>query len=151
VAGEELVRGGADLAQPRLRHHVAEARDTLQQARLALPAAGLARDPPVQAGHRGVEYGDAVQVQPAQQRVMLGEPAGQRHGQVRQLPRGAHPADRQVRQHRPAALPVDQRFDHRGGGLAGNLAGNRAELDAGRFQRLRARADWCDLWGFGVS
>jgi hypothetical protein len=36
-------------------------------------------------------------VQAAQQRVMLGEPPGQRHRQVGQLPRGAHPADRQVR------------------------------------------------------
>ena len=136
MAGEMQVRGGADLAQPGLRHHVPEARHGGEQARLALPAAGLARDPLIQAVHRVIEHGDPVQVQAAQQRVMIGEPPGQRHRQVRQLPRGAHPADRQVRQHAAAALPVDQRLDHRRGGLAGYAAGNRAELDAGRLQRL---------------
>ncbi len=137
----EIFASEADIAEMillRLPHHVAEARDGGEQARLPLPARGLAGDPPVQAVHRVLEHGDPVQVQAAQQRVMLGEPPGQRHRQVRQLPRGAHPADRQVRQHLPAALPVDQRLDHRGGRRAGYAAGNRAELDAGRFQRLLA-------------
>jgi hypothetical protein len=60
------VRGGADLAQPRLRHHAAEARHGGEQARLALPAAGLARDPLIQPGDRGVKAGDPVKVQAAQ-------------------------------------------------------------------------------------
>ena len=136
MRGEVQVRGGADLAQPRLRHHVAEPGEGLEQAGLALPPRGLAGDPLIQAVHRVIEHGDPVQVQAAQQRVMTGEPAGQRHRQIGQLPRGAHPADRQVRQHAAAAFPVDQRLDHRGGRRAGYAAGNRAELDPGRFQRL---------------
>jgi len=72
---------------------------------------------------------DGVQVQPAHHRVMVGEPAFQRQGQVRHL--GAGPADGQVRHHRAAPLPVDERLDHRGRSLAGNLGGDRAELDAG--------------------
>ena len=142
------MRGGADLAQPGLRHHVAEARDGREQARLALPARHLARDPLIQPGDRGVEAGDAVLVQAAQQRVMPGEPAGQRHRQVGQLPRRPHPAPGQVRQHAAAAFPVDQRLDHRGGRRPGYAAGNRAELDAGRFQRL---AQPLDLRGAGLD
>jgi hypothetical protein len=65
------VRGGADLAQPGLRHHVPEAGNGGEQAGLALPAGRLARDPLIQPGDRGVKAGDAVLVQAAQQRVML--------------------------------------------------------------------------------
>jgi hypothetical protein len=71
----------------------------------------------------------------AQQRVVIGEPARQRPGQVGQLPGGAHPADRQAGQHPPAALPAGQRLDHRRGRPAGQPAGYRTELDPGRFQR----------------
>ena len=53
MAGEPLVRGRADLAQPRLRHHVPEARDGREQPGLALPARGPARDPLIQASDRG--------------------------------------------------------------------------------------------------
>jgi hypothetical protein len=125
------MRGGADLGQPGAGHHVAESGDGLQQARLPLPARGPGRDPVVQAVDGGVEHLYPVQVQAAQCCVVPGEPAGQRHRQVGQLPGGPHPADGQVRQHAAAAFPVDQRLDHRGGRLAGNLAGHRAELDAG--------------------
>ena len=142
------VRGRADLAQPGLRHHVAEAGDGGEQVRLALPACHLARDPVIQPGDRGVKAVDAVLVQAAQQRVMIGEPAGQRHRQVGQLPGGPHPADRQVRQHGAAAFPVDQRLDHRRGRHPGYLRDNRAELDAGRFQRL---SQPLDLRGAGLD
>ncbi len=74
MAGEVQVRRGADLAQPRPGHDVAEAGEALEQVRLALPAPGLARDPLIQVSDRGVEAGDAVPVQAAQQRVMAGEP-----------------------------------------------------------------------------
>jgi hypothetical protein len=119
-----------------------------EQRGLALPARHLGRDPVIEPGDRDVQAGDAVLVQPAQQRVVLGEPAGQGHRQVGQLARGPHPALGQARQHRPAAFPVDQRFDHRGSGLAGNVGGDRAELDAGRFQRL---AQPLDLGGAGLD
>jgi hypothetical protein len=87
VAGEVQVRGGADLTQPRLRHHVPEAREGLEQVKLPLPRRGLARDLAGQPGHRVIEQLDPVQVQPAQQRVMISEPPRQRHRQVSQLPR----------------------------------------------------------------
>jgi hypothetical protein len=51
-------------------------------------------------------------------------------------------------EHLAAALPIDQRIDHRGGGHPGNLGGDRAELDAGRFQRL---AQPLDLGGAGLD
>ena len=116
VAGEVPVRGRADLAEPRAGHHVPEAGFGGEQVDLALPARGPASDPLVQATDRSVEAGDAVAVQSAQQRVMLGEPPGQ--------------CLRQVGQYLPAALPADQRIDHRRGGLADNIAGHRVDLDA---------------------
>jgi hypothetical protein len=61
--------------------------------------------------------------------MVLGEPAGQRRGQVGQPARSAHPADRQVRQHLPAPLRVDQALDDQPGGLAGQVRRHRAELD----------------------
>jgi hypothetical protein len=75
-------------------------------------------------------------VQAAQHGVVLGEPAGQRHRKVRELPRGPHPADRQVGQHLAAAFPVDQRIYHRGGRHPGNLADYGVQLNSGRFQCL---------------
>ena len=45
VAGKVQVRGGADFAQPRLRHDVAETREGLEQVRRAPPACGPGRDP----------------------------------------------------------------------------------------------------------
>jgi hypothetical protein len=62
-----------------------------------------------QAGDRLAEGLDAVQVQPAHQRVVIGEPAGQGHRQVGCLPSGPQPARRQIGKHRAAALAVDQR------------------------------------------
>jgi hypothetical protein len=131
VADEVQVRGRADLGQPRLRHHVAEARDGLQQALLAPPPGGQSGDLLTQPRDGVIEQRDPVPVQAAQQRVVPGEPAGQGHGQVRELARCAHPANRQVRQHAAAAFPVDQRIDHRRGRDPGNTAGHRAELDPG--------------------
>ena len=71
---------------------------------------------------------DVVQVQPAHQRVVLAEAALQRHRQVRDL--RPHPADRQLRQHLRAALPVNERLDHRPPGLGDDGGGHRVDLDA---------------------
>jgi hypothetical protein len=60
------VRGGADLAQPRLRHRVPEARDGLEQVQFPLPRRGLGRDLVLQPVDRVIEHLDAVQVQAAQ-------------------------------------------------------------------------------------
>jgi len=90
----------------------------------------------VQAGHRLAEGLDAVQVQPAHQRVVIGEPAGQGHRQVGHLPGGPQPALGQIGEHRAAALAVDQRLDHRRRRYPGNIGHDRGQLDPGRFQRF---------------
>jgi hypothetical protein len=87
------VRGGPDLGQPCLRHDVPEPGDGLEQVLLAPPWHGPGRDPLVQAADRGIEDGEPVQVQAAQHRVMLGEPACQRHRQVSQTEPSLMPAD----------------------------------------------------------
>ena len=83
--------------------------------------------------HR-IEVADMVQVQAAHQGMMVTEPALQRHGQVRDL--GPHRALGQVRQHRGAAFPVDQRLDHRPPGLGGDGGGHRVDLDAGVLEHV---------------
>jgi hypothetical protein len=90
----------------------------------------------VQVLDRVVEDLDPVQMQPAHQRVMAGEPAGQGHRQVGHLPGGAQPGLRQVRHQASSAFPADQRLDHRRRRVPGNIADHRAELDAGRLQRF---------------
>jgi len=69
----------------------------------------------IQLRDHAVEVVQVVQVQAAQHRVVVPEPALQRHRQVRDL--AAHPAQGQVCQHRAAPLPVDQGLDHRPPGL----------------------------------
>ncbi len=123
------MRGRADLGQPRLRHRVAEPVDRLQQLQFPLVRGGPDRDSPLQVIDGGVEQHDPVAVQPAQRRVVVGEPPGQRLGQVGELARGAHPADRQVRQDLPAPLPVDQGLDHQRRRLAGQVRHHRVQLD----------------------
>ena len=147
MAGEVLLRGRADLGQPRAGHRVAEPGDRFQQACLPLVRGGLGSDLFLQAGDRRVEQRDPVQVQPAQHRMMISEPAGESLGQVRQLARGPHPAYRQVRQHLPAPLPIDQRFDHQPRRLASQVGDHRVELDPRRFQRL---GQPLDLRGTGL-
>jgi hypothetical protein len=76
----------------------------------------LARDPLVEVIDRGAEAGDAVAVQPAQQRVMLGEPPGQRLGQAGQL-----------------AARQGQRAEHAGAGPPHAAGAGRAHRQAGAF------------------
>src|SRR5689334_24949196 len=57
--------------------------DGLERVYLPLPGRGEASDLLVRAPDRGVVHPDAVQDQPAHQRVVSGEPAFQRHRQVR--------------------------------------------------------------------
>ena len=68
-----------------------------------------------------------VEVEPAEQGVVVGEPAGQRLGQVADLL--AQHAAGQVSQHRRVTLAGDQRFDHRPAGHAESIGGHRVQLD----------------------
>ena len=104
--GEVLVRGRADRAQPPGHDHVPEPGQRLEQVRLAGVAGHQRRDLGVQVLDRVVEDGDPVPVQPAHQRVMVSEPAGQGHRQVGHLPGGPHPGLRQVRHHLPRRSPL---------------------------------------------
>jgi len=81
----------------------------------------------VQPGDHGLQVVDVVQVQPAHQGVVVTEPAFQRHRQVRDP--GAHLALGQLGQDRAAALPVDERLDHRPPGLGGDGGGDGVDLD----------------------
>ena len=82
----------------------------------------------------GFQVVDVVQVQPAQEGMMLTEPAFQGHRQVRDL--RPHPAVRQLREDRRAALPVDERLDHRPPGLGGDRGRDRVDLDPGVLQHV---------------
>ena len=134
--GEVLVRGGADRAQPAGHDHVAEPGQRLEQRRLAGMAGRQRRDLGVQAGDRLAEGLDAVQVQSAHQRVVIGEPAGQGHRQVGHLASVPQPALRQVGEHCAAALAAGQRLDHRRRRYPGDIGHDRGQLDPGRFQRF---------------
>ena len=70
-----------------------------------------------------------VQVQLAHQRVMVPEAAFQRLRQVADL--GAHDAPGQLGEHLAAALPIDQRPDHRQPRNRVNTGGHRVQLDPG--------------------
>ncbi len=77
---------------------------------------------------------DQVQVHPGQERVVVGEPAGQRLGQRRDL--GAQPALGQVGQRGGVAFPGDQRLEHRPARDPDDVGGHRGQLDAGVLEQL---------------
>jgi hypothetical protein len=74
------------------------------------------------------------QVQGAHQRVLIAEAARAGQPQVGDL--GAHPAARQVRQHRRVALAGDQRLDHVPGRQGGQRRGHRVNLDPAVLEDL---------------
>ena len=75
-----------------------------------------------------------VQVHAGQQGVMVGEPTGAGHGQVRDL--GAHPAAGQPGQHAGIPLTGDQRLDHVPGRPGADAGRHRIDLDSGVFEDL---------------
>src|SRR5674476_1310136 len=80
---------------------------------------------------QGVE---AVQVHPAQERVVLPEPPDQCLGQCVDL--GAHPALGHLCQDLRVAFPGDQRLEHRPARHAQDVGGNGGDLNPGVFQLL---------------
>ena len=66
---------------------------------------------------------DQVQVNPGQERMMFGEPTGQRLGQRRDL--GAQPAFGQIGQCGGVAVAGDQRFQHGPSRDAEDVGGDR--------------------------
>ena len=98
-----------------------------------------------QGADRGVEQlGDLVdargqlvelaQQQPGQPGVVVGEPAVQ--GPFQGGPPGAGPAPGQLGQHLRAALPGDQRLDHRPAGHPEHVGEHRGDLDQGVLEQL---------------
>ena len=85
-------------------------RDRAQQSQLLGERGQHLLDPLVQPLDHGREVVDVVQVQPGQQGVMVGEPPGAGHRQIRDL--RPHRAAGQVGQHPRIPLAGDQRFDH---------------------------------------
>ena len=111
AGGEELSRAGADLGDDRRGGCRADPGDGGQQAPLAGGRDHHRLDLGVQLGDHLVQVGDVVQVQLAHQRVMIVKAPFQRMRQISDL--GAHDAPGQLGEHLAAALPVDQRPDHR--------------------------------------
>ena len=115
TAGEELSDGDADLGNHRGGSQRADPGSAGQQLPLG-PKGGHHRlDLRVQPGDHRLQVVNVIQMQPTHQRMMIAEPALQRHRQVRDL--GTHLAFGQLSQDRPAAFPVDERLDHRPPGL----------------------------------
>jgi hypothetical protein len=96
----------------------------------------------VQPGGHRLQVIDVIQVQAAHQGVMVPEPALQGHRQVRDL--GPHLALGQLGQDRAAALPVDQRLDHRPPGLRRDRGGDGIDLDPGVLQHVAQPGDLAD-------
>ncbi len=79
-------------------------------------------DPGGELGDGAAVLVDHVQVQPGQESVVLGESAGQRLGQRRDL--GPQPALRELSQLGGVALAADQGFEHRPAGHTADVAGH---------------------------
>ena len=71
---------------------------------------------------------------PGQERMMVGEPTGQRLGQRRDL--GAQPAFGQIGQCGGVVVPGDQRLQHGASRHAEDVGGDRRQLDPGVFEQL---------------
>ena len=134
ASGKELADIRADLGDDRGGGQRADARD----GGLQVPGGAKGRhhrlDLHVQPDEHRFEMIEVVQVQAAHQRMMIGEPAFQRHRQVRDL--RPHPSPGQLGQDRPAPFPVDQRLDHRPPGLGGDGGGHRVDLDPSVLQHV---------------
>jgi len=109
-------------------------RDGLQALDLAGERAHLFLDPGRELLNRRGELVDAVQVQLAQERVVLAEVPPQRLDQLGDL--GAHPGVRQLGQHPGIPFPGDQRRQHRPPGLAQDVRRDAGQFDPGVFQFL---------------
>ena len=77
---------------------------------------------------------DQVQVYPGQERVMIGEPAGQRLGQGGDLQ--TQPSLGQIGQRRRVVLAVDQPLEHQPTRDTHDVRGYRRQFDPGVLQHL---------------
>ena len=132
----------ADLGDDRRGRQRPDTRDGDQEVTGGTKGQHHRLDLRVQLRDHAVKVIEMVQVQAAQHRVVLPEPALQRHRQVRDL--APHPAPGQVRQDRAAPLPVDQGLDHRPPQLRRDTGRDRIDLDPGVLQHVPQPGDLAD-------
>jgi hypothetical protein len=113
---------------------LAHPRDRRQVLKLAGEREHLLLNARRQFPDRRGELVDALQMQPAQERVVITEVAGQRLNQLRDL--RAHPRLGHLGQHLRVAFAVDQRRQHRPPGDPKDVGGHRRQLDPGVFELL---------------
>ncbi|MGH3710519.1 MAG: hypothetical protein ACRDRU_14610 [Pseudonocardiaceae bacterium] len=106
--------------------------DSPEQPQLLGDRVGYLTDPGVQVLDHPGEVVEVVGVQSGQQRVMVTEAAGTRHGQIRDL--GAHHPAGQLGQHARVAFPGDECLDHVPRRERGDAGGHRLDCDAAVLQ-----------------
>ncbi len=142
-SGREVIPGrGADLRDHRRGGQETDPRDRDQQVAGGSKRLHHRLDPRLKLGDCLLQVADVVQVQAAEHRVMLAEPALQRHRQVRDL--APHLPLRQVRQYRAAPLPVNQGLDHLPPGLRRDRGGDRVDLDPRVLQHVTEPGNLAD-------
>jgi hypothetical protein len=132
--GGEPGHVGADLGEDHVRAGQADPGDLIEPGDRGRERGGLLGDPGVQRGDIGADRVDPPEHGAEQERVVLGEVAGEglfQHGDL-----GAHAAPGQLREHLRVPLPGDQRCEHVAAGDPEDVGDDRADLDAGVFQEL---------------
>jgi hypothetical protein len=124
--------GATRLGQEHPRRAGADAGNGAEQLNRSGERGDLGLHLGVEPADRGTEVIDVVEQHAQQQRVVLTEPALQRQPQVGDL--HPHPGLGEVGEHRWVAFAGDQRLEHRAGGLAHHIRGDRVQLDPGVLQ-----------------
>ena len=137
--GGEATHVGADLGQDHLRGDRPDPGDRIQPGHRTGQLAELALDAGLHGGDVGGDAVDPVEHLGQQERVVLGEPTGQRLSQAGGL--RAQPAEGQLGQHRGIALNGDQRGHDRPPGGAERVADDHRELDQRVLEQL-VQAEW---------
>ena len=132
--GGEPPHVGPDLGQDRAGGDGADAGDLGQALDRCGVRGGHLLDPLIQRGDVGVDSVGPGQHLGQQERVVIGEVAGERLLQRGDL--AAHHTPRQLRQRFRIALPADQRGQHLAARDAEDVRDNHAQLDARILQQL---------------
>ena len=132
--GGEAGHVGADLGDDRLRGGPANATDLIQPLDRRPERGDLGLDLAVQFGDVDAGLVDAAQHRGQQEGVVVGELAGQRLTQRREL--DPHPAVGQVGEDPGITLTGDHRIEHLAAGHAVQIADDRVEFDLRVFEDL---------------
>ena len=123
-----------DLGQDGPGSGSADAGDLIQAVHHARERGGQLSDAVLKGGDVGAGFVDAGQHQPQQEGVVFGELPGKGLFQQRDL--GSHPSAGQLREHRRATFPGQQRGKHLPPGNAEDVRDHRGQFDLGVFEEL---------------